>query len=869
MISFEVQKSNHKSLHKNSIFIQHFCIFFIIACSMFLTNLSYSQNYKNDSLLVADTLAKDSINVKKSNNFKLEAPVFYTCEDSIIMDFTSQKVFLFNQSNLKYENKELQSYYIEIDLSNQETYATGKTDSTGNLKEKPLFKDNSDEFIANSIRYNFKTKKGIIKEIITEQGGGYLHASKTKKLENNHICLKKGKYTTCNLEHPHFYISLSKAKIIPDDKIVSGPAYLVVEDIPVPLGIPFGFFPNKKKNKSGIIIPEYGEEEIRGFFLKNGGYYFSISDYLDLTILGEAYTKGSWGISTLSNYKKRYKYQGNLNLSYSNIIISEKGLPNYQNNKAYYIRWNHNQDPKSHPFRNFTANVNVASQIYNRFNMYSYENRLRSDMQSSISFRQNWPNSPFNLSANIRHSQNFIDSTITLNLPDIYFSMSRQTILKRIGISYSSNLQNAITTKENNLLTNQTIRQMRNGIRHSVPISANFKVFKYFNLTPSLNYTERWYISKINKEWIPQQIIGNDTIPSRLVTDTIYKFTRASDWSFSIPLTTQLYGFYMPLKTNKSFQGLRHMVTPSVSFSFRPDYLKSKFYKTVQINENGKTQTYSIVQNGIFGSPPTGKYGMISLSLNNNLEMKYRSKKDTSQAVKKISILEQLSASTAYNIALDSLNWQPINLQARTTLFKLLNLYTNATYNLYSYDSLGRYINKFQYNKNKKLANLTSASLSSSIGLNSDGFVKDKTSQTSEAAKQAAIAAGLPENYMNYYVDFKVPWTIYLSYNLNINSFFNIQKKAFEYKIIQGLTFSGDVSITPKWKISYSSGYDFVNKQFTYTSLSIYRDLHCWEMRLSWIPFGTYRSYSFQINVKSSVLQDLKLARKRPFIDNF
>lgn len=785
------------------------------------------------------------------------------------MDLTQQKAFLFNQSNLKYENKELNSFYIEIDLNNNEAYATGKLDSAQNLAEKPKFKDDGGEFEANSIRYNFKTEKGIITEITTEQGGGYLHAFKTKKLENDHICLKRGKYTTCNLDHPHFYITLSKAKIIPDDKIVSGPAYLVIEDVPVPLGIPFGFFPNKKKNKSGIIIPEYGEEEIRGFFLKNGGYYFAISDYMDLTILGEAYTKGSWGISTLSNYKKRYKYQGNLNLSYSNIIISEKGLPNYQNNKAYYVRWSHNQDNKAHPFRNFSANVNIASQAYNRFNMYSFENRLRSDMQSSISFRQQWPNSPFNLSANIRHNQNFTDSTITLNVPDIYFSMSRRTILKKIGVSYSTNLQNSLVAKESNLFTSQTIQQMRNGIRHSVPVSANFKVLKYFNLTPSLNYTERWYASQIHKEWIPKQIVGTDSIPGRLKTDTMYKFTRASDWSFSIPLTTQLYGFYLPRKTNKSFQGLRHMLTPSISFSFRPDYLKSKYYKTVQINESGKTQTYSIVQNGIFGSPPIGKYGMINFSLNNNFEMKYRSKNDTSQTSKKISILDQLSANTAYNIALDSINWQPIQLQARTTLFKILNLYANATYNLYTYDSLGRYINKFQYQRDKKLANLTSASASSSIALNSDGFVKDKTNQTTESAKQSAIAAGLPENYMNYYVDFKVPWTIYISYNLNISSFYNIQKKAFEYTTIQGLTFSGDLSLTPKWKISYSSGYDFVSKQFTYTNLSIYRDLHCWEMRLSWIPFGTYRSYSFQINVKSSVLQDLKLARKRPFIDNF
>ncbi|MCX7862592.1 MAG: putative LPS assembly protein LptD [Bacteroidales bacterium] len=845
-------------MYKNNTFIR--IIVITISCCVY--NFLYSQ--QKDSIKVStDTLKKNS------SSFNLEAPVIYSCSDSIVLDLVSQKAFLYNQSTLKYQDKDLKAYYIEIDLNNNEAYATGKKDSLGNLTEKPEFADGADEFQAASIRYNFNTKRGIITEVTTEQSGGYLHASRTKKLENDHICLTQGRYTTCNLEHPHFYITLTKAKVIPDDKIVSGPAYLVVEDIPVPLGIPFGFFPNKKKGKSGIIIPEYGEEEVRGFFLKNGGYYFAINDYMDLSILGEAYTKGSWGITGISNYKKRYKYQGNLNISYSNIIISERGLPNYQNNKAYYIRWYHNQDAKAHPFRNFSANVNVGSQIYNRFNMVSYENRLRSDMQSSISFRQQWPNSPFNLSANIRHNQNFTDSTITIGLPDIYFSMSRQTIFKKIGISYNSNLQNSITSKENKLFTSQTIHQMRNGVRHSIPVMANFKVFRYFNLNPSITYTERWYPNQLRKTWIPTQIINNDTIPGYLQTDTIYKFTRASDWSFSMPFTTQIYGFYMPKNTNWRFQGLRHMITPSISFAYRPDYLKTKYYKSVQINESGKTQSYSIVQNGIFGSPPIGKYGTINFSINNNLEMKYKSKSDTIQTIKKIPLLEQFSMSTAYNIALDSLRWQPVLFQARTTLFKVLNLYASANYNIYTYDTLGRFINQLQYNTNKKFANLTSASLSSSISLNSDGFVKNPATQTTEAARQAAVAAGLPDNYMQYYVDFKVPWTIYISYNLSSTSYFNQQKKQFEYKTIQGLTFSGDISLTPKWKISYSSGYDFENKKFTYTSLNIYRDLHCWEMRLSWIPFGTYRSYSFQINVKSSVLQDLKLARKRPFIDNF
>ncbi|HOU97675.1 MAG TPA: putative LPS assembly protein LptD [Bacteroidales bacterium] len=834
-----------------------------------LINVINAQNVKDSLSITVEDTKKDSIKVGvKKNNFKLEAPVNYSAEDSLVMDLNLKKAYLYNKSNIQYQDIELKSHFIEIDMSQNEAFAKGSIDSLGKEIDKPQFKDGSDNFEAKTLRYNFNSKKGIITDVTTEQSGGYLHGSKTKKFEDNHVCLTNAHYTTCNLEHPHFYITLSKAKVIPNDKIVSGPAYLVIEDIPIPLGIPFGFFPNKKGNKSGILIPEYGEEEQRGFFLRNGGYYIAINDYMDLSIIGEGYTKGSWGASLLSNYKKRYKYNGNFNISYSNIIVSEKGLPNYQNNKAYYLRWNHSQDSKAHPYHNFSANVNIGSQTYNRFNMYSYQNRLRSEMQSSVSYRQQWPNSPFNLSANLRHSQNFSDSTITLSLPDIYFSMSRKTLFKKIGISYSSNLQNSIHTKEDKLLTDNTLHQMRNGIKHSVPVSANFKILKYVNLNPSLTYTERWYVSKINKEWIPTQIIGNDTIAEYLKTDTIQGFSRAGDWAFSLPFSTQLYGFYLPRNPTKRFKGLRHLMTPTVSFSYRPDYT-NLYYKTTQKDTYGNTETYSIFQNGIFGTPPSGKYGMVNFSLNNQFEMKMKEKNDTANKVNKITLLDQLSINTSYNLAIDSLNWQPVQLQARTTLFKILNLYANATYNLYSFDSLGRFINTFEYQRTKKLANLIQANISSSFSINSDGFTKNKNNITTEVARQAAVAAGLPDDYMNNYVDFKIPWTLQITYTLSQSNYFNVSSQKLEPRTIQTLSFSGDLSLTQKWKISFSSGYDFISHKFTYTNLNIYRDLHCWEMRLSWIPFGTYRSYSFQINVKSSILQDLKLARKRPFLDNF
>lgn len=798
----------------------------------------------------------------------MEAPVIYSAEDSLIFNLDEKKAYLYNNSNIQYQDIELKSYYVEINMSANELFAKGRIDSTGKEVENPNFKDGSDEFEAKTLRYNFKSKKGIIIDIITEQSGGYLHGSKIKKFENNHLCIKNAHYTTCNLEHPHFYITLSKAKVIPNDKIISGPAYLVIEDVPIPLGIPFGFFPNKKGNKSGIIIPEYGEEEQRGFFLRNGGYYFAISDYMDLSIIGEGYTKGSWGASVLSNYKKRYKYTGNLRLSYSNIITGEKDFPNYYNQKAYNIIWRHTQDNKAHPYHNFSANVNISSQTYNRYNLYDYQNRLRSEMSSSVSYKQRWPNSPFNMSANLRHSQNFTDSTITLLLPDIYFSMSRKLLFKKIGISYSSNLQNNLTTKEEKLFTENSLHQMRNGIKHTIPLSTNFKVFGFFNMNPSLTYTERWYMSHINKEWIEEIVSQTDTIPAHIKIDTIRKFSRSGDWIFSIPLTTQIYGFYIPKNQNWRFKGIRHLMTPALNFNYRPDYTNA-YYRIVQKDTAGNTETYSIFQNGIFGSPPSGKYGTVSFSLNNQLEMKIKAKNDEKNKINKITLLEQLSFNTGYNMAADSLNWQPVQITARTTLFKIININASTTYNLYAFDSLGRYINKFEYNKSKKLANLSTANLSSSISINSDGFVKNKSTITTDAARQAAVAAGLPTDYLNYYVDFKIPWTLHVSYNLNVtNSMNNITHKM-ELNKIQSLNFSGDINLTQKWKISFSSGYDFVTKKFTYTNLNIHRDLHCWEMSFHWIPFGTYRSYSFQINVKPSPLQDLKLTRKRPFLDNF
>ena len=907
LISFE--DSYQSILYKNSVFIRK-STNLILAVFVCVFNISIatgqniipadSTNIKPDTLeydeearISTDTTRKDStiIAVHKKEK-QVDAPVQYSASDSMIFNIKEQKVYLFNGSQINYKEIELKADYIEISFEKNEAFASGVKDSTGKEIGKPEFKDGGDEFTAQTLRYNFNTKKGIITGVITEQSGGFLHSEKTKRLEDGNVCLKNGLYTTCNLEHPHYYINLTKAKVIPDDKIISGPAYLVIEDVPVPLGIPFGFFPNKKGNKSGILIPEYGEEDNRGFYLKNGGYYFAISDYVDATLRGEVFTKGSWGANLSTNYLKRYKYNGNVFLSYVKLVIGEKEVPSqYTNTNTYWIKWNHAQDPKAHPNHTFSANVDLGSSTYNKYNTYSVDNRLRSDVQSSISFNQRWPNSPFNLSVNLRHSQNLLDSTVNLSVPELYLSMSRQQPFKtmgskgkrrfykdfyrNLGISYNTNISNAISTKEDVLFTDQTLHNFRNGMKHSIPVSTSMKFLKFFNLTPSLNYTERWYLQSINKQWLD----SIDTVPGFVNIDTLKGFVRAGDYQISIPFTTKLYGYYQSRNPNAKIIALRHVATPTVSYSYRPDYAQNKYgyYETVQIDTAGNYNTYSIFSNGIFGSPGAGKYGLLNIGLGNIFEMKVRSKNDTVTGVKKIMILESLNFNSSYNMALDSMRWSNVNITARTTLFKALNINVSGVYDPYAYDSTGTKLNLPEWKYTGKAGRITRANISAGFNLNSDAL-KSKNKEvepenTAEGAKQAAIAAGLPENYTDYYVDFKVPWNFRTDFNLYYTLNQNYQnydtvKYRFKSTITKTMNFSGDLSITDKWKISFSTGYDLEKKKFTYTSMNIYRDLHCWEMRLSWIPFGIYKSYNFSISVKSAVLQDLKLNRRRNWTEN-
>ncbi|PKP21108.1 MAG: LPS-assembly protein LptD [Bacteroidetes bacterium HGW-Bacteroidetes-21] len=840
---------------------------------------------------------QDSVKAKNNSNAdSLDASVHYFSADSMKMNLKEKKVYLYNNAEIQYKEVNLKAGYIEMNFGKNEVYASGIKDSSGVVNGTPVFKDGDEEFESDWIRYNFKTKKGIISNVTTAQSGGFLHGEKVKRLPDGNICLKNGYYTTCDEDHPHYYINLTKAKVIPDDKIVSGPAYLVIEDLPVPLGIPFGFFPNKKGNTSGILIPEYGEENNRGFFLRNGGYYFAINDYVNLALTGDIYSMGSWGLNTLTNYKKRYKFNGNMNFSYSKLIIGEKESSIYQNQNTYWLRWSHAQDPKAHPNHTFNANVNMGSSSYNKYNSninnnaYASSNRLRSDVQSNVSFNQRWSGTPFSLSANARHEQNFVDSTVSLSVPELNFTVSRiypfkrknstnSNFLSKIGVSYSSNFKNTLKIREEELFTDNALKNFKNGIQHSVPVSTSMTLLKYFNLNPSLSFTSRWYFKSLSRYYANPSYGPTDTIWSGVYTDTINGFSHATDWQITVPLTTKLYGFYMMKNEKAKIQAMRHVMTPSVSFSYRPNFSDPKwnYYQNIQTDSLGNRELFSrfnggsYAWTGIYGSPPSGKYGSMNFSLGNNLEMKVKKSNDTVITSKKISLLESFNLTTSYNMAADSLNWSLLNITARTNILHIITLNFDCGYDYYALDSLGRRYNKLFYDTSGKLMRFTRASLSAGININSDSFTSEnKQKKDNEAEKQAAMAAGFNENYLADYVDFKIPWNLMIDYRISQipTTEFNKEKSDYVFKMAQTLNFSGDLNLTPKWKISVTSGYDVESKSITYTSLNIYRDLHCWEMRISWIPLGFYKSYNFQLNVKASVLQDLKLNRRRNWTDN-
>ncbi|WP_372755347.1 putative LPS assembly protein LptD [Labilibaculum sp.] len=829
------------------------------------------ENIKQDSLkkvpldslpnVAADSLATDT--VKKKKKPFIETKIDYSCDDTIVFSLTGQKVFLTKNSYVKYGDIELKAYYIELDLEKKEALAYGIKDSTGTFIDTPEFKDGSEEFTCKELHYNFDTGKGLVKEIITEQEGGYVHSEITKKIDEKTFYMKNAKYTTCDEDHPHFYVDMTRAKMIKDEKIVSGPLYLVLEDVPLPIGLPFAAFPITSSYSSGIIMPSYGQESARGYNLKGGGYYWAINDYYDLALTGDIYANGSWGGYVESSYKKRYRYTGSVAAEYHRNTYGDEGLDDYYQTTDFAVTWSHSQDSKANPYSSFSASVDVSTSSNDANNSTSVADITDNQKQSSISYSKTWADSPFSFNASLRHSQTSTDSTISLTLPSASLTMSsiypfrakgKSTNLRwwdKVGLSYSSKISNKIDTTESELFNTSLAKDWSNGYSHSIPITTNFKLTNDLTLSPTLSYKGVAYTKSIRKKWNPDLYEGDGGV----ATDTVMGFRYAHNYStsLSLSLSPEIYGMY-EFSEKSSIKAIRHVMTPSISFSYTPEIGvdRSKYYK-YYYNEKTDTEVeYSIFEGSVYGTPSGAtESGSISLSLDNNVEAKVRTANDTTgnEEFEKVKIIESLKFSTSYDVFADSLNWSTLKMSGRTSLFnEKLDLSIGSTVDPYKLDSDNAKINEFG-------PRLTAASIDLDYSLSSDDLKGDKGKD---------VKKGEPKSLAKNpnYVDFDMPWSFTIDYG------WTYSKPKRTKSITQTMSFTGNVSLTPKWGISLTTGYDFSDKEMTTTQFTLTRDLHCWNMSFNAIPFGTYQSYNFSISVNSSILSDLKYEKDESWQDS-
>ena len=847
-----------------------------------------------DSILV-DSVMTDTVQAPPPKKSPLEDVVKYTANDSIVF-LSNNQAYMYGQGVVTYQDIELDADEIRMNMDSSTVFAIGRPDTAGEIVGNPIFKDKSGEYESATMKYNFKSQKGYITNIITQQGEGYLTGGSTKKNKEGDFYLKDGKYTTCDdHECPHFYLQLTKAKMRPKKNIVTGPAYLVLAGVPLPLAIPFGFFPFTEKYSSGIIMPTFGDEMARGFYLRDGGYYFAINDYIDLALTGEIYTKGSWGLNAMSNYVKRYKFSGNFNMGYLVTILGDKGMPDYQKQTNFRLIWSHSQDAKANPNMSFSASVNFTTSGYDRNNLNSYYNATsftENTKSSTVNMTYNFPNTPFSISATANITQRSKDSTLNVSFPDFTLNMSRVYPFKRknpvgkekwyekISLNYTGLFRNSIETKQNLFFKSSLIKDWRNGMQHTIPVSATFSLFKYLNISPSFNFTDRMYTNRIMQQWDPQS--------AAVVRDTTYGFYNVFNYSFSVSAQTKLYGFYRPLPFfgGKKIQMIRHVFTPSVSFSAAPDFGSSRygFWQTYSKIENGKRVDvkYSPFSHGIFGTAPQGKQGTVSFNVSNNLEMKVNSDRDTT-GVRKISLIENLTAGISYNMAADSMNWSNINTSILIKLTKNFNLQASAVFDTYTYQ-LNEYGNPVRVNiprwkAGKGLGRLSSTGTYFSYTFSNDTFKKkskNNTKETETSTNETPIDNNTEntENRENEsqektedsglemkdgYMVWNVPWSLSVNYSINYGyGTFNKKKMEYNGKITQNLSFSGRIQPTKNWSFNFSASYDFDAKKIAYMNCGITRDMHCWTMSANFIPVGPYKSYNFHISVKSSLLSDLK-----------
>lgn len=867
--------------------------------------------------VVDDSIRLDSLNRKRSGG--IEAPIEYTANDSLVYDARTQTAHLFGSSNVKYQNMDLASDKIYMSLDSSLVHATGTRDSSvkDGVKNKPVFTMGQDKYETDTIAFNFKTKKAYIDNVYTEQEDGFLRGERSKRDSTGVIYLEHGRYTTCDEEHPDFYIALSRARVRPGKDVVFGPAYLVVADVPLPLAIPYGFFPFTKHYSSGFIMPSYGDEQARGFYLKDIGYYFALSDKWDLKLLGEIYTRGSWGFSAASNYRKRYRYNGSFLFSYQDTKTGDKGLPDYARQESFKIQWSHRQDSKANPYSSLAASVNFATSSYERNNLnslYNPQTLTQSTRTSSVSWSTTFSSIGLTLSATANLSQNMRDSTLAVTLPDLNIAVSRFYPFKRkhavgnerwyekISMSYTGQIGNSINTKEDKFFKSNLIKEWRNGWNHEIPISGNFTLFNYLNVSPSFRFTDRMQSAKVERSW--------DTAKQVEVADTTYGFHNIYNWNFSMGMSTKLYGFWTPNRKifGDKIQAIRHVLTPQVTFSYAPDFGASRYgywktYQKTDADGNVSLVEYSPYSTGMFSVPGRGKTGSISFSLGNNLEMKVKSDKD-STGVKRISLIDDLAINMSYNMAAKTRPWSDLGMNIRLKWWKNYTFNMNAVFATYAYelDDQGRpYVGthtewgkgrfgRFQGMSQNISYTLTPEKLSKLFGGggsreddkrragngDDEGVDTDIESNVDEvmergkhnARKEKSKASTDEDGYMA----FSMPWSLTFGYGVtmresnDINKF-NYKKMRYPYKFSQTLNVSGNIRISDGWNISFSSGYDFESHEISMTTASLQRDLHCFNMSCE-VVLAPYTSYNFTFRCNAATLTDALKYDKRSGYSN-
>lgn len=870
----------------------------------------------NDTLskdtLKADSVHADTIKAKPG----IDSPVEYQAADSMVYDASSGLAYLYGKAQVNYQNMQLTAAKISMDMDSSMVHAEARPDSMaeGGLAEKPLYKQGSDEYNSEKMAFNFKTKKGFIHNVDTKQGDGFMRSERSKRAADGTLYLEHARYTTCDAKHPHFYLALSRAKVRPGKETVFGPAHLVVEDVPLPLAIPYGFFPFNKKYSSGFVMPSYGDETSRGFYLRDGGYYWAINDYMDLKALGEIYTKGSWGVSAETNYNRRYKYRGNIYFSYLRTVEGEKNMPDYAVTKSLKLQWTHTKDNKSNPNTTFSARVNFASENYERKNLESRYNPLsytQSTRASSVSFGHTFSNIGLSISASANLTQNMRDSTIAMTLPDLSLSLARfypfrrkhqagkERWYEKISMSYTGQMSNSITTKESQLLKSNLVKDWRNGFQHRIPIDATFQLFKYINISPSFSFRDIMYASRINRSW--------DRRLQQELRDTTYGFYNLYDWNVGVTANTTLYGFYKPWRKlfGDKIQAIRHVFKPSVTFSYAPDFTASRFgyrkqYERIDADGNSTLVNYSPYSNGIYGYPSGSKQGLISMSISNNLEMKVKSERDTT-GYRKISLIDELSASLSYNMAAKQQPWSNLSTRLRLKLgknktFSMAAVFATYAYKFnengqvvtsdrteWSYGRFGRFQGMSQnlsytfnnqtwgkwmdlFHGRRKSASSSSEKSSSNSDTDDDLEDANVDPDLKEARRGGSKKKEKAKVDADGYLTFSIPWSLTFSYGITMaedrTRQINVRRMRYPYSFTQTLNASGYVRISEGWNITFSSGYDFDMHKLSMTTMSLSRDLHCFEMSAS-IVLKPYSSFNFTFRARASELADALKWEKR------